>query len=71
MAFWKRRRQKTEAPSPEAKRKGMSFGVISDLGRVRPTNQDNVFALQTSLPGPNGQVTLGLFFVDMAHLDHR
>jgi len=63
MAFWKRRRQKTEAPLPEAKRKGMSFGVISDLGRVRPTNQDNVFALQTSLPGPNGQVTLGLFIV--------
>jgi serine/threonine protein phosphatase PrpC len=62
MAFWKRRRQETEAPPPP-KRVGMSFGVISDVGRVRPTNQDHVFALQISLPGPNGQDVLGLFIV--------
>jgi serine/threonine protein phosphatase PrpC len=41
----------------------MSFGVLSDVGRIRPSNQDHVLALQTSLPGPNGQVTLGLFVV--------
>lgn len=80
MAFWKRRRQKSEVPPsllqpespsppapsvvpPPAKRVGMSFGVRSDVGRVRPTNQDHVFALQISLPGPNGQETLGFFIV--------
>jgi len=63
MPFWKRRRQEDEAPPPPAKRVGMSFGVASDVGQVRPTNQDHVFALQTSLPGPNGQETLGLFIV--------
>jgi serine/threonine protein phosphatase PrpC len=41
----------------------MSYGISCDVGQVRPTNQDHVFALQTSLPGPNGQETLGLFIV--------
>ena len=41
----------------------MSYGITCDVGRVRPTNQDHVFALQVSLPGPNGQVAMGLFIV--------
>jgi serine/threonine protein phosphatase PrpC len=63
MVFWKRRRQTTVTPPSEKVRKGMAFGVASDVGRVRPANQDHVFAQQTSLPGPNGQVTVGLFIV--------
>lgn len=63
MGFWKSRRQKTAAPPPPEKRKGMAFGAISDVGRVRPTNQDHIVALQLSLPTPNGQETLGFFVV--------
>jgi serine/threonine protein phosphatase PrpC len=63
MPFWKRRHQEAEAPTPPAKRVGVAFGVATHVGRVRPTNQDHVFALQISLPGPNGQESMGLFLV--------
>lgn len=63
MAFWKRRRTKAGPAMAEERPAGMSFGVLCDVGRVRPTNQDHVFALQASLPGPNGQVMVGLFVV--------
>ncbi len=62
MPFWKRRRQESEAP-PRAGPQGITFGLTSDTGRVRPSNQDHVFAQLTSLPSWNGQLSFGLFIV--------
>jgi serine/threonine protein phosphatase PrpC len=61
MPFWKRRSKKES--QPRVQRKGISFGTARDIGRVRTTNQDQVFAMQTALPGPGKQLSLGLFIV--------
>ncbi len=63
MPFWKRRRQQEVELAAPPKRRGVAFGLASDVGRVRSSNQDHVFAMLTSLPGPNGQLTVGLFIV--------
>lgn len=63
MPFWKRRQQKEQASAVPSKRRGLAFGLASDVGRVRTSNQDHAFAMLTSLPGPNGQLTVGLFIV--------
>jgi len=62
MPFWKRPRQAPKAPPP-AERKETSFGVDRDIGKVRNTNQDHMFAMLTSLPGPADPLMLGLFVV--------
>jgi len=62
MPFWKRR-PKRLVSQPERKQRGIVFGIVSDVGRVRSSNQDRVFALLTSLPSPSGQLPLGLFVV--------
>ncbi len=62
MPFWKRQRKRPEA-RPTARRTGCDYGLVTDLGRVRPTNQDHAFAMSTSLPSPSGQISLGLFLV--------
>lgn len=63
MPLWKRRQPKAEESAAPRKRQGFAFGLASDAGRVRTSNQDHVFAMLTSLPGPNGQLTVGLFIV--------
>lgn len=62
MPFWKRKPEPSQPPS-EGGRRGIAFGLASDVGQVRSTNQDRVFALLTSLPAPGGQLQLGLFIV--------
>jgi serine/threonine protein phosphatase PrpC len=44
-------------------RRGLAFGALRDVGRVRSINQDSVFALITTLPRESGDITLGLFIV--------
>lgn len=60
MPFWKRRRLE-KAPSP--RRRGIAFGLASDIGRVRASNQDQVLASLTFLPTLSGPIPLGLFIV--------
>jgi|YNPNPStandDraft_1061719.scaffolds.fasta_scaffold00378_17 serine/threonine protein phosphatase PrpC len=61
MPFWKRRRP--EKPSPPSPRRGIAFGLASDVGRVRETNQDQVLASLTFLPTLSGPMPLGIFLV--------
>ncbi len=60
MPFWKRRPSKKPLPP---RRRGISFGLASDIGRVRASNQDQVLASLTFLPTPGGPIPLGLFMV--------
>jgi len=62
MPFWKRSRLPPKA-LPQPQRKTTAFGVVRDIGRVRNTNQDHLFAMLTALPGPADPLTLGLFIV--------
>jgi serine/threonine protein phosphatase PrpC len=43
--------------------RGLAFGALRDVGRVRSVNQDNLFALVTTLPREGADITLGLFVV--------
>ncbi len=60
MPFWKSRLWK-KAPPP--RRRGIAFGLASDVGRVRATNQDQLLASLTFLPTRSGPIPLGLFIV--------
>lgn len=44
-------------------KQGLSATAIRDLGRVRDTNQDNVFSLLTYLPYDTTDMSMGLFLV--------
>lgn len=53
------------APPLVARRsaQGLAAMAVRDIGRVRETNQDSVFAMLSTLPRENGDVTIGLFIV--------
>lgn len=44
-------------------RQSLASSALRDIGRVRETNQDSVFALLTSLPREGSDVPVGLFIV--------
>lgn len=62
MPFWKKHRPHRES-RPAEHRPTLTFGLASDVGRVRRTNQDHLLALLTSQPGMGGQIVMGLFIV--------
>jgi serine/threonine protein phosphatase PrpC len=62
MPLWKRR-QEQAAPQSEASRRGISYGLARDVGQVRDSNQDQAFAVLTSLPHSGDQLSLGFFIV--------
>lgn len=53
------------APALSARRsvQGLAACAARDIGRLRETNQDSVFAMLTSLPRENIDMTIGLFIV--------
>ncbi len=68
MPFWERWRKEPEREAvseakPVQRRRGIAFGAVTDVGRVRPANQDHLFALVTSVPSLTRQLSLGLFIV--------
>ncbi|MBN1485845.1 MAG: Stp1/IreP family PP2C-type Ser/Thr phosphatase [Chloroflexia bacterium] len=62
MQLFKRWKKDSAAPTPK-RRQGLTFGLARDIGQVRASNQDQVLALQTSLPSPGRQLQMGLFIV--------
>jgi serine/threonine protein phosphatase PrpC len=44
-------------------RRGLAVAAQRDIGRIRSINQDNIFALITSLPRESSDVIVGLFIV--------
>lgn len=50
-------------PAPVSFKQGLAAAALRDVGQVRETNQDNVFALLTTLPRGGVEMTAGLFVV--------
>jgi serine/threonine protein phosphatase PrpC len=63
MPFWKRWQSAPEQPPEPEPRQGIAFGLARDIGQVRNINQDQILALQTSLPAASRQLQIGLFIV--------
>lgn len=49
--------------SPVHSVQGLAAAALRDVGRVRESNQDNVFSLVSTLPRGDGDLTMGLFVV--------
>ena len=49
--------------SPVHSVQGLAAAALRDVGRVRENNQDNVFALVSTLPRGDSDLTMGLFVV--------